>query len=76
MSNSYKIILSEDCEEEHPYYHYLNNFSADLLLKNNYLAPELLDQINNMQRPASFSIKNDIFALGMTVLSLCMMKEI
>ena len=69
------LILAEDVEIDHPLQMYRSEFKEEMLGKNYYLSPQLLLSLQTEEEGA-VTTKDQIFALGATLLSLCLMKDL
>lgn len=71
------LILAEDVEIDHPLQMYRSDFKEEMLGKNYNLSPQLLlSHQTEEEEEGTVTTKDQIFALGATLLSLCLMKDL
>ena len=69
------LVAEEDSDGQHPIIDYLGQFQSENLGKSHWISPQLLEGVENHEH-LPVTIKDQIFALGGTVLSLCVMGDV
>ena len=70
--SKYMLVGQDDVEVDHPLAGYLGQFTSELLGKNYWLSPQLLQNVEKGEDPP-ITVKDQIFALGGVILSLCLL---
>ena len=69
------MLLTEDAEVEMPVEKYANGFRTELLGKSYWISPQLLVDVHRGYLSQT-TVKDHLFSLGGTILSLCSMQEV